>query len=167
MIYPVTVSDDGLADAPAIDNPPNDQRAPLLVSRDGQVGVRICDAGGFPEGTRRYTERAKFAVPPNALVAQKLLRQQPCQLNELIAWVNGTDNTNYYYLQLHDTDAVLTSGIGTVPVLEFPLIQKKGSLSLGVVWDFDVGLVVALSTVQGVYTNAGTNQLWFAAKTLY
>ena len=156
------VSDTGLAQAVAVSDPPIGQTAPVMVTRDGQLVVRLADAGGLPEGTERFNERVEVIVNPAALVDQLLVAARPCRLLELFGYVNGTDPTMYSYVQLFNQNVALAGG--AIPVLEFPVNQDHGVFSQGYEHFFSVGLVVGLSTTQGVYT--ADPRLFVAVKAL-
>jgi len=156
------VSDTGLAQAVAVSDPPIGQTAPVMVTRDGQLVVRLADAGGLPEGTERFNERVEVIVNPAALVDQFLVAARPCRLLELFGYVNGTDPTMYSYVQLFNQNVALAGG--AIPVLEFPVNQDHGVFSQGYEHFFSVGLVVGLSTTQGVYT--ADPRLFVAVKAL-
>jgi hypothetical protein len=158
------VTDDGLASAPADLNPPNDQIAPVAVSRDGQVAIRLTDAAGFPEGQERYTTHHEVVTNPGALVTQVLVSDRTCRLQECEGYANGAANlTDFYYLGFYDKAQPVVAN--DVPVLEWPVEQNRGAFSLAYEHRFETGLVVALSTTQGKFT-AGANVLWTAVKVL-
>jgi hypothetical protein len=158
------VSDNGLAEAPADLNPPDDQTSGVLVSRDGQVGVRFCDAAGFPEGEERYTQHHEALVNPAFLVDQILVSDRTCRLTEAVGYANGLAiQTDFFYLGFYDSAKALAGG--ETPVLEFPVSQNRGSFSIGYEHRFETGLVVALSTAQGTFT-AGATVMFAAVKVL-
>lgn len=154
---------DGLAQAPAGFEPPDNQTAALGTTRDGQVVVRLADAAGLPEGTERFTERVHRRVPVGALTDRLVVTQRPCRLTQMIGYVNGEDPDLWIYVQIFDQVTTLTDG--DVPIEEFPVNQRKGVFAYGFTEFFERGLIVGFSTTQGTYTS-GTDLGWCSVKAL-
>ena len=157
------VTFNGLAQAPAGFEPPENQTAAIGVTRDGSAVVRLADAGGLPEGTERFTERVHVRVPVGTLTDRLLVAQRPCRLTQMIGYINGTNPAAFIYVQLFDQVTDLVNG--DVPIEEFPVNQLKGVFAYGFTEFFTRGLIVGFSTTQGSYTG-GTTLGWCSAKAL-
>ncbi len=160
MMTEGVVSDTGLAQSPALEDPPQGQTAPLLVSRDGQLGVRLCDEAGFIDGDERYTQRIELNTVPNVLVAQLAVLDRPGKFLQCFGFSADT-GSGYYYLQIHDKKALTGA---EVPKFELPIAKDRGIIAVNFSQKMTTGLVIGLSSTQGTFT--GVAKMVCAVKAL-
>lgn len=110
---------------------------------------------GVPYGVKRQDGTGPLVQ------TQKVISVVPCELNVAAGYNRDPSATVQSWIQLHDAAALVLPG--ATPVVMFPVYGGNSPFSYAVDWEFFVGLVIAISTTETIFTAPAGNYLGFSA----